>query len=258
MQKFAIITGGGSGIGQAVAHNLSDHGLDVLIVGRRTKALEETKAHQPKRIQILQADVSSSSGREKLLAHVEKRKQIDFLIHNAGIVEPITPISDIKVSDWRKTQATNVEAPLFLTQGLLPKLKGGRVLHISSGLAHLPMSSWCSYCTSKAGLFMIYQCLKEEFGESVSFGSVMPGIVDTEMQAVIRHTDDTVASNIEFFRQLKDENKLLTSQTVANFLAWLLLSISAKRYAEQEWDIYDGAHHREWLPKGQSVPNPFG
>eukprot|EP00957_Ditylum_brightwellii_P005530 424079-Ditylum_brightwellii.AAC.1 len=86
--------------------------------------------------------------------------------------------------------AVNMEGPLFLTQALLPKLKaatttigGARVLHISSGASQKPYRGWGPYCTSKAGLNMIYRVLREELQpHNIHVGSVRPGVVDTPMQ----------------------------------------------------------------------------
>lgn len=61
------------------------------------------------------------------------------MVHNAAVLEPVKPLMEVDVCEWRQSMSTNVEAPLFLTQMLLPHLKAGaRILHISSGAAHKP------------------------------------------------------------------------------------------------------------------------
>lgn len=250
-----IVTGGGSGIGAALAQALARRDEQVLIVGRRKEALKSISATFPEKISYVVADLSSSTGREKLVSHLKPLKRIKALVHNAGLLDPLKPLADVSLEEWRTAQAINVEAPLFLTQALLEKLQGGRVLHLSSGAAHGAYAHWGAYCTSKAALYMLYQTFKQEV-PNVLFGSVMPGITDTAMQGLIRNSDNMPEDSLAFFRGLKEEDKLLSTDTVAEFLSWLLLQASDKAYSEEEWDIYDSSYHSKWLKKG-SVPKVF-
>lgn len=250
-----IVTGGGSGIGRSLSHSLASRGETVMIVGRREEALKETSSFHPERITYIVCDVSDPSHRESMCKGFNDTPNIKALVHNAGILEPLKPLADVSLAEWQFSQAVNVEAPLFLTQALLPKLKGGRVLHLSSGAAHDAYSHWGAYCTSKSALYMLYRLFKQEVSD-VLFGSVMPGITDTAMQDMIRCSDTLPKEVLRFFRELKSENKLLTTETVAEFLTWLLLDVSDKNYAEKEWDIYDATHHNQWLKKGE-VPKVF-
>ncbi|OGV49727.1 MAG: sepiapterin reductase [Legionellales bacterium RIFCSPHIGHO2_12_FULL_42_9] len=250
-----VITGGGSGIGRALAHELATRDNQVLVVGRRQEALAETAVFSPL-ITVCCADVSTAHGRKIIMDALKPHQILQGLIHNAGVIEPITPIAEIAESDWEQAMATNLNAPLFLTQSLLSKLNTqGRVLHIGSGAAHFPVSAWAPYCVSKAGLSMLTRCWQLEFGhEHAAFTSVMPGIIDTEMQAVIRSAQSMHPKKLEFFHRLFDQKKLLSADTVAQFLAWLLLTIPAAKYASKEWDIYDKSHHKAWLKAPYHVP----
>lgn len=244
-----VITGGGSGIGRALALELAERHEKVLIVGRREAQLQETKAAGKARIDYIVTDLSQEQGRQQLIEHLSGETLIKGLVHNAGLLEPLKPLSAVSLSEWRRAQSINVEAPLFLTQGLLHKLKGQRVLHLSSGAAHHPFSLWGAYCTSKAALYMLYQLFKKEEPD-VLFASVMPGVTDTGMQDSIREATDMPKEELAFFRQLKKENKLLSPETVAEFLSWLLLDTDSERYIEREWDIYESWHHEHWVKKG--------
>lgn len=249
-----VVTGGGSGIGQALAQSLASRGENVLILGRREDKLQETAKVSPKYISYLACDLSQADDRATFVRDLDV-PSIKGLVHNAGLLEPLKPLADITLAEWQQSQAINVEAPLFLTQALLPKLKGGRVLHLSSGAAHDAYSHWGAYCTSKSALYMLYKLFKQEVPD-VHFGSVMPGITDTAMQDIIRCSDTLPKDVLAFFRTLKTENKLLSTQTVAEFLTWLMLDVSASRYSENEWDIYDRSLHKEWLKEGV-VPKVF-
>lgn len=247
-----VVTGGGSGIGRALARALAERGNSVLIVGRHESTLIETSKSNSL-IDYLCADVSTLEGRTRIQKHLQETPAINALVHNAGVIEPITPIHNIDESSWRQVLATNVDGPLFLTQLLQDKLANGRVLHIGSGAAYHPIEGWAAYCVSKAALSMLTRCWQLE-SDQIAFASVMPGIIDTNMQALIRHAQYMEPKKQEFFKRLKREKKLLSPETVAIFLCWLLLEIEQDRYTEQEWDIYDETHHNEWLAPPYEVP----
>ncbi len=251
MKDFYVITGGGTGLGRALAIHLASLGHEVLIVGRRQATLSET-ASQHSNINFQVADVSSSEGRSDLVETLKDKGSIAGLIHNAGTIEPIAPITQLKLEDWNRCLATNLEPALCLTQGLLPQLEGGRVLFMSSGAAHFAVSGWAAYCVSKAGLSMLSLCWKEEV-KQVAFASVMPGIIDTPMQGVIRGADHMEHDKLEFFHALKKQGKLLAPETVAIFLGWLLIELDKETFSSQEWDIYDTSHHSAWLRAPHTV-----
>ena len=251
-ERVFVITGGGSGIGKALAHALAMRGRRVLIVGRSESSLIET-ARFSTLIDYLLADVSTTSGRQTILLHVNSVSSLDGLVHNAGIIDPIAPIAAIAEGDFRQAIATNVEAPLFLSQLLHEKLTAGRILHIGSGAAYFPVAGWAAYCVSKAALSMLTRCWQLEC-KDMAVANVMPGIIDTHMQAVIREATHMEKEKIDFFIQLKRNNQLLSPETVALFLSWLLLDIDKARYVSEEWDIYDQTHHEAWLVPPHIVP----
>lgn len=250
--ETAIITGGGSGIGQALAWEMAARSVHVTVIGRQELKLLTTQERFPDKIEIITADISSEQGCQKVIGSFAQSK-IDYLIHNAGIIEPIASLQQVGLKDWRKTFAINVDATLVLAQGLYQQLQGGRVLNISSGAAHHSIPSWAAYCSSKAALFMLYQCWNAE-QDDVAFGSVMPGIVDTNMQTTIRDSDSMPDANHDFFKQLKQQDRLIPVSTVAHFLTWLLMDTSLETFKEKEWDIYQQWHHAQWMQEADEVP----
>ena len=246
-----IITGGGSGIGRALALELAKRDRNVLIVGRDPQKLAAVTAENS-RIESLQADVAAVDGRNIIKDFLQEQK-VDGLVHNAGVIQPIAPITEIEIADWHKCMATNLDAPLFLTQALLQNLTGGRVLHIGSGAAHFSVTGWTAYCVSKAALFRLTESWQMEV-DSISVSSVKPGIIDTAMQKEIREAQNMAPNKQDFFLRLHAENKLISPEVVARFLAWLLLEVDKEQYVATEWDIYDTSHHKAWLPEGSVVP----
>jgi len=244
--KHILITGGGTGIGRALAGRFADKGWRVTIVGRRLNLLQEVARDYPDKISIISADVGSIQDRQKIVS--EAKGTLDLLVHNAAVLGPVGPILDQSPEDWKSHMATNVEGPLFLTQVLLLKLvENSRVVNISSGAAHQGIPGWGMYCTSKAALFMLGQLLKDELAQrNIWFGSVRPGIVDTPMQAEIRALEPKDFPMVEQFRQYKATGALVTSELVAQYLEWLLLEVSGPQLGEREWDIRDAEWQSAW------------
>jgi benzil reductase ((S)-benzoin forming) len=246
MMKHILITGGGTGIGRALAERFAAKGWRVTIVGRRLELLQEVARDYPDKISIISADVGSIQDRQKIVS--EAKGTLDLLVHNAAVLGPVGPILDQSPEDWKSHMATNVEGPLFLTQALLPNLvENSRVVNISSGAAHQGIPGWGMYCTSKAALFMLGQLLKDELAQrNIWFGSVRPGIVDTPMQAEIRALEPENFPMVEQFRQYKATGALVTSELVAQYLEWLLLEVSGPQLGEREWDIRDSEWQSAW------------
>lgn len=246
-----IITGGGSGIGKSLAELLAKRDQSVLIVGRRKEPLVETAANSPI-IDYLVADIATEKGINTLVQRVQHEPHIAALINNAGTVLPILPLGDVSMSAWHHTLKTNLDAALFLPQRLHKQLINRRVLNIGSGAAYFPIKGWGAYCVSKAALSMLTRCWQLE-AHDIAFASVMPGIADTDMQLLAReslHMDD---EQVDFYRTLKQSNRLVAPETVAEFLAWLLLEVDTQTYKSKEWDIYDTSHHYEWLKEPHRV-----
>ncbi len=239
MSTWAIITGAGSGIGRALSVELArNYGLHILAVGRHLTTLQQTQKFSPEFIEALAADVSKDEDRAKIARRMSD-ENIRFVVHNAAVLQPVKPLKDISLTEWRAHFAINVEGPLFLTQQLLPFLKkGSRILHISSGAAHHAYAGWGAYCTSKAALYMIYQVLNLELQErGILVGSVRPGVVDTPMQDQVRQASREVFPALDRFVQLRKEGKLFAPERVAKFIGKLLTATADETYTSQEWDI---------------------
>lgn len=244
-KKWALVTGAGSGIGQALSVELAnEHQINVLAVGRTLTKLEKTKAFNQQRIEILVADVASEEGRQAIHSFVQKIGHLDYLIHNAAQLQPVKPLGEVTLREWRKHYAVNVEGPLFLTQKLLPLFnQQARILHISSGAAHHAYAGWGAYCSSKAALHMLYKVWNKELNErNIRVGSVRPGVVNTPMQDQVREARKEDFPALDRFIQLKKEGKLLDPSLVARFITKLLLETSNEQFVEKEWDIRGHAH----------------
>ena len=245
--ELAVVTGGSSGLGRALARGLARTGARVLAVGRRAEALEETASANPERIEPVAADISDAEQRAHVVEAARGRK-VRAVVHNAGVLEPVGPLKDVDLEAWRAAMAINLEAPVFLTQGLVPLMgRGSRILHVSSGAAHKPSQGWGAYCTSKAALFMVYQVYRDElWREGILVGSVRPGVIDTPMQEHIRSQTPERFPAVDRFIKLKENGQLHSPEEAADFVQWALLETGDKQFVEQEWNIADEDHYQRW------------
>lgn len=247
-----IITGGGTGIGRALAINLATlHQKAVIIIGRDASSLEETRTLCPERIAILQADITTETGINKVVDALENIGTEVALINNAGIADPLT-LSDITLENMQAHLNINFIAPTILTKKLLPHLTGGRVLFISTGLAHNAGPGMFSYGTSKAAMYHGWQYWKSEH-PTISFGIAQPGMVDTNMQTRLRNTPPAKLPMLDFFTGTHQKQQLLPPDVSAKFLSWLLLNTQPDAFSANEWNIYDKSHWVHWASENEVV-----
>ncbi|MFQ6021423.1 MAG: SDR family oxidoreductase [Acidiferrobacterales bacterium] len=248
---FAVVTGAGSGIGRAVAIELSKDAVTVLAVGRRAAPLEETAAMAPGKVLTLGADVGTESGRSTIVKTFGECTKVKYLVHAAGIF-PIERLTDITAASWRQAMATNLDARLFLTQALIPKLTdGGRVLFVGSMSASKARKGSTAYCTSLAASFMLHQCLKLELADrDIRVTSAIPGPVNTTMLQHGMAADSDVFPDSTEYDGLRRAGKLIEPTTVARFYRWLLTKTDDEIYTAHQWDIRDESHHKAWLATG--------
>ncbi len=237
----ALVTGGSSGIGAALVEELVSRGGRVYSVARSEEKLHQQARRLGPRLVPIVADISRPQDRLDIASQVTA--PLDFLIHNAGILDPVGPVEELSLSGFRQNFTTNTEAVLFLTQALLDKLRqpGARVLAVSSGAAFRAIPGWAAYCTAKAAMNRVIQVFNAEWKSSRGIYSalVRPGVVDTPMQAHIRSLDSGRFPAVEQFRQLKAENRLAQAEEVARFMADILLCSSDEDFSQILWDYYE-------------------
>ena len=135
IKKHILITGGGTGIGRALAKRFAAKGWQDVIVGRRSELLQDVVSQYPDSIRAITADIGKHEDRQIITYNVQE--PLHLLVHNAAVLGPVGPLLEVSLEDWRSHIASNVEGPLFLTQQLLPKLvEDSRVIQISSDAAH--------------------------------------------------------------------------------------------------------------------------
>ena len=187
--KVALITGGGRGIGKAVALAYTREGAKVAICARTESEIEATA----KEIRSLSADcfaatcdVSQEEPVTKLVEEVAKHfGRIDILINNAGVMTRPAPVADFEVKKWDYTIAVNVRGPFLITKAVLPHMirhKSGSIINVSSSIGRGAYANFAAYAVSKWGIEGFTQTLAAEARSyGVRVNSVAPGYVATKL-----------------------------------------------------------------------------
>ena len=209
-----LITGGGTGIGRALAEAFHALGNQVIISGRRENVLAEVTTANPGMAHLVM-DASDADGistfADKLIA---THPTLNAVIHNAGIMK----IEDIKAApDYlataEETIATNLLAPIRLTSVLLPhflKVQSATVLTVSSGLAFVPMVATPTYSATKAAIHAYSMALRDQLkGTSTEVIEIAPPYVQTELMSKDQATDERAMPLADFIAEVMD---ILTNQ----------------------------------------------
>ena len=185
--RMGIVTGGGTGIGRAVALALSAAGNHVLICGRRESALLETaraaEGHTG-RMETLACDLTQAGGAKALVDWSRSSGgKLSFLVNNAG-VSGMNPLDGKPEDDpWDKILETNLTAPYRLVKALVPGMvDGGRILNVSSVLGKFGVPGYTAYCASKHGIIGLTRALAMELApRKITVNAICPGWVETDM-----------------------------------------------------------------------------
>ncbi|MGZ4900155.1 MAG: SDR family NAD(P)-dependent oxidoreductase [Candidatus Angelobacter sp.] len=195
--KVAIITGGGSGIGKAIAVAFVREGAKVVIAGRDGKKLKAGAAEIGGDCLAVSADVSSARGVQKLVsAALEKFKRINILVNNAAVLLPGTAES-LSEEDFDQTFSVNVRGLWLMSRAVLPHMRaskgsGGSIVNIGSVLSLVGVRNRVAYSASKGAVAAMTKAMAlDHAAENIRVNCICPGIVETEMVAKF-NTDESV------------------------------------------------------------------
>src|SRR6478736_202426 len=182
--KRYLITGASRGIGRAIAEKLAGDDAVLLLHGRDTVALAQTrKVVEPRcaEVILLIHDLAKPSGVSDLIAEVGKGP-IDVLVNNAGVAV-VKPFTEITTIEWEQTVGVNITAPFMLTQHFAPRMPpGSSVVNILSIAAKSGFPNWSAYCMSKFGLEGFSQSVREELRDrKIRVINVYPAATDTNI-----------------------------------------------------------------------------
>ena len=224
--KVAVVTGSGSGIGQAIAERLAKEGANCVVdyrdhVDQAQATADKITAAGSKSIMV-HADVSKIADTQNLIDQAwQQLGSCDILVNNAGI-EKGSDFWDTPEADYDAVFAVNLKGPFFLTQAFVRKLRDakrpGRVINISSVHEDMVFPHFATYCASKGGMRMLMRDLSVELGPlGITVNNVAPGAIATPINKAMMADPaklDPLLRNIPLGR-------MGTAQEVAGLVAYL-------------------------------------
>jgi NAD(P)-dependent dehydrogenase (short-subunit alcohol dehydrogenase family) len=226
----AVVTGHTSGLGEAVAAELLERGARLLGIARRRSP--ELAGRAGARLVEAQLDLADAAALEQWLrggslASFLHGAERALLVNNAGTVQPIGPLESQDAAGAARAVVLNVAAPLALSAAfaqVTEQARERRILHVSSGAGTNAYAGWSVYCATKAALDQHARAVALDATPRLRIGSVAPGIIDTDMQAVIRATPEADFPDRERFVEMKQHGQLVRPEDAARALVEFLLS----------------------------------
>lgn len=189
--RTALVTGGGSGLGRAIALAFAAEGANVVVAGRTEGSLKETVGlieDAGGSAVAVTADVSRSAHLAALVgATVERFGSLDVAVNNAGVLRAGQPVAELPEEDWRTMLDINVTGVLLALQAEVKQMRtqpgGGAIVNISSNLGpHTSLPGTIGYGTTKAAVSALTRgAATEAIGDGVRINAVSPGSSDTSM-----------------------------------------------------------------------------
>jgi NAD(P)-dependent dehydrogenase (short-subunit alcohol dehydrogenase family) len=189
MDRIALVTGAGSGIGRAVARELLEAGWSVLLAGRRREALEET-AGDDERATVVPTDVADPAQVAALFAGLDR---LDLLFNNAGLFGLSGPLDELETGAWQHVVDVNLTGSFLCAQAAFRIMKrqdprGGRIVNNGSISAQVPRPNAVAYTATKHAITGLTKAIALEGREhDIACGQIDVGNAATDMTAAMAH-----------------------------------------------------------------------
>jgi NAD(P)-dependent dehydrogenase (short-subunit alcohol dehydrogenase family) len=204
--KRCLVTGGGTGIGRAVARAFALEGASVVVMGRRVEKLEET-AEDADAIAISPGDIARPDDvRRAVDAVVDRHGGLDVVFHAAGVIRRNERLEETTDDQWRTDMAINLDGTFNVCRAGIPHLveSRGSLILVASQLAHIAAPGYATYSAGKGGVLALMRSLAIDLGPSgVRVNALSPGIIETDFAYVGRDFDavrDQIAASLPLRR----------------------------------------------------------
>ena len=186
--KVALVTGGGTGIGRAIALAFAREGASVCVAGRRLEKLREVVVEIQKQGGAglaMECDVTRAQEVARAVkGTVERFGRLNVLVNNAGVVH-VSTVEGISEEEWDQLMTVNVKGPFLMARAVLPEFRkggGGVVVNIGSVLGLFAVKDRAAYCASKGGVTMLTKAMALDHAhENVRVNCICPSIVETDL-----------------------------------------------------------------------------
>lgn len=217
--KTALITGGGRGIGRAIALRLAGGGMRVAITARSVDQLAETEAVSGGAIISVPADMAEPPSVRAMIAEVERRLgSIDLLVNNAGWGGPFEPLWECDPDQWWRCLEVNLRGPFECCRAVLPGMiarRAGCIVNVASGAGTQAFANMSAYVASKTALIRLSEQIAAEAGQyGVTSFAIRPGIVRTAML-------EEALPKLPFLQQQLDQGHESPPESAAALVAFL-------------------------------------
>ncbi len=211
--KAVLITGASRGIGAATARLMASNGMQVVLAARTLSDCEkiaaEIRQNGGEAIAV-ECDVASFASVEAAVKKaVDTYGKLDILVNNAGVIDPIARIADSDPDSWDKVVDINMKGVYHGLRAVLPDMEkraSGVIINISSGAATNALEGWSHYCSTKAAVLSLTQCVHKEYAEhGIRCIGMSPGTVATDMQVAIRDSGINPVSQMDFSAHIPPE-----------------------------------------------------
>lgn len=228
--RHALVTGGGRGIGAAVARSLVGRGLRVTVLGRRLDVVQALVAEAPQQLHAVVADVSDAGQVAAALTAAQARfGRVEVLVNNAGQAES-APFLKTDAALWRRMLDVNLTGTMICTQAVLPGMLvsgWGRIVNVASTAGQVGYAYVSAYCAAKHGVVGLTRALALELAtKGITVNAVCPGYTDTDLvrasvQRVVAKTGRSPDEARAEFVRSNPQGRLVQPAEVADAVAWL-------------------------------------
>lgn len=240
--KVVLITGASRGIGEAAAREFAARGAKVVLASRNFERISHIAREIGESAAAVACDVSVFAEVEGAVAFaVTTFGQIDVLVGNAGVIEPMAPLAEADPEAFGRTINVNTKGVFHGMRAVIPLMVengGGTVITISSGAAYNAYPAWSAYCTSKAGALMLTRAAHGEYADQgIRALGLSPGTVATQMQRDIKASGLGPVAQLEWSDHIPPE-------WPAKTLVWMC-SPDADAYLGQDVMLRDESIRRK-------------